>query len=158
MDKAIEAATAAYKGATTQKALRGRSLYLVADAEFNRWRSANGQEAHFVNAKTCYQEFATSYEPKHNAHANLACLFALRAAKEDQQRTSYEEQALAAFDASLTEINAYNGDQPDREKAYFVNSYRRGGGDCGAALSSLWDRRRPSESYDKTIAAIVGQF
>jgi hypothetical protein len=56
------------------------------------------------------------------------------------------------------QIEAYNGDQPDRERAYFVNSYRRGGSDCGTALSSLWDKKRPPGSYDEKLASIVGLF
>jgi len=155
MEASIRSAKAAYQKATTERALRGRSLYLEGDGEAALWEFGEGDESHFEKAKYCYERFVAMHEPKHFAYAQLACLSAVKAGQSKESRIAYEEQSLAAFDAALGAIEKYQGNNADREKAYFVNEYARNG-DCGAALSDIWNRNRPSKGYEERLLAVVG--
>jgi tetratricopeptide (TPR) repeat protein len=158
-EDAIKAASAAADATTTNPALRARSLFMIANAEFSLWNYGSGADDHFKNAAAQYQAFLEIGSPKYKARAELACLMAVKAelTNDDQQKKNYDQQAISNFEEALNSVKAYNaGSSQDiqAEKAAFVGAYRPHAGKCGASLSQAWQRMRPTENYVEVLSSV----
>jgi tetratricopeptide (TPR) repeat protein len=156
-EDAIKAAEEAADAAN--QALRARSLFMIANAEYALWNYGAGANEHFKNAVAQYQAFLEIGSPKYKARAELACIMAVKAelANDEQEKKSYEQQAISNFQEALNSVRAYNaGSSQDiqTEKAAFVSAYRPHAGRCGASLSQLWQRVKPSENYVELLSSV----
>ncbi len=158
LEDAIRAGTASADASTANPALRARSLFLVANAEFSLWRYGAGGDLHFSNAVENYRAFLDIGSPKYKARAELACMMAVKSELTNgEEKESYEDEALTNFEEALKSIEDYNAgsyDDLQDEKVAFVSAYEPHAGRCGASLSQIWQRKKPNEDYGEVLAAI----
>ncbi|MGH6735265.1 MAG: tetratricopeptide repeat protein [Methyloceanibacter sp.] len=155
-EDAAKAGRSVVDGAADNIALRARAWFLIADAEFLLWDFGAGSDQNFINAKEAFQSFLEVGTPKYKAQAELACILAVKGELTTQsaEKDRYDSQAVAAFSAALSEISAYNKRNSKTERGSFADAFESKADRCGKALSELWKRKRPDESYDSLLIEV----
>jgi tetratricopeptide (TPR) repeat protein len=155
-DDAAKEGLAAAEESSDSPTLKARSRFLVADAEFVQWNFGNGPDKHFDAAQEAFRLYLESGSPKYRAHAELACMLAIKAkrATTESEKEKFGAEAIDAFTAALDELEKYTKKDSAAEKAAFVTAFEGGANPCGEALEELWEKRKPNEDYDNLLIKV----
>jgi tetratricopeptide (TPR) repeat protein len=157
-ENAAKEARVAIDESAWNSALKARAWFVVADAELSLWNFGEGSDERFLKAVEAFEAFLEIGTPKFKAQAELACILAVKGMRTTRaaDKEHYESEAIAAFNSAVNELNDYKKSDAGLQKASFVDVYGASISPCGTALKELWEKRRPSESYESLLIEVKG--
>lgn len=157
-DEAAKEGLAAAEASVDSPTLKARSRFLVADAELAQWNFGDGSDKHFDAAQEAFRLYLENGSPKYRAHADLACMLAIKAkrAPTESKKEKFGAEAISAFTAALDDLKKYIKTDATAEKAAFITAFQGGANPCGEALQDLWEKKRPDEDYDSLLINVRG--
>jgi tetratricopeptide (TPR) repeat protein len=154
--QAVDQANKTIELASNSPSLRARGLFLVADAEFLQWQFGRGPDEHFAKAREAFEAFLEIGQPKYKAHAELACILAVRAGltADTQERQTFAEQSVHHLNSAVATLRDPQTSDSKLFRVDFLAAYASAGSECGRALDAVWTEFKSPEKYDDVLLRV----
>ena len=154
--QAVDQANKTIELASNSPSLRARGLFLLADAEFLQWQFGRGPDEHFAKAREAFEAFLEIGQPKYKAHAELACILAVRAGltADTQERQTFAEQSVHHLNSAVATLRDPQTSDSKLFRVDFLAAYASAGSECGRALDAVWTEFKSPEKYDDVLLRV----
>ncbi len=152
--KTLDTLIRSASGATPMLA---RAWFAKATIHQDLWLANPADNQSFENAEKSYKAFLEIGTPTYRAHANLACLYAIRATNLNQLelRTRFHRDAVSNFELAISDLRRFN--RPASKATEVAEFLKEFGADskskCAAALMAAWQNER-QQSYKEVLTSL----